>query len=127
MLGDTAIICTAAMCGAGDASINQMDAIFLSLPANLQASFQSAHDTLMSSYNTLANSYWDYVPFNTHCCTQQQMGQQADVLTCQMQTANGQSCLPAGPGSQSSGISITTMIVLGAVGYLALVYFAGRH
>lgn len=93
-------ICTTPMCTAGRASVEQMDSVYQANASNLQ-SFQSAHDAILSTFQ----SYWitidEWIPFNPECCAIQQLGAQADQLTMQMQQALGQNPVSAGPGSQS--------------------------
>ncbi len=126
MLGDSAV-CTSTMCDSGSASVTEMDSVYQSLPSDIQSRFQSAHDLIMAGYNANYSFYDSWIPFNPVCCTLQQIGQQADTLTNQMQVALGQVPSGSGPGTQSQGMSLQTMIVLAAVGYLAFVYLAGHH
>ena len=126
MLADSAV-CTTPMCDSGSASVSEMDNVYQSLPIDTQSRFQSAHDSIMASYNANYSFYDDWIPFNPVCCTLQQIGQQADTLTNQMQLALGQVPTAPGPGTQSQGMSLQSMIILGAVGYLAFVYLASHH
>lgn len=124
MLASGNYICTTPMCDAGEASVSQMDIVFRSLPAGLQNQFRSTHDNIMDNLASVASWYSDWIPFNPNCCTIQEIGQQADNLTHQMQVANGQ--VPSGPLSDPGGMSLTSMVVLGVLGFLALTHFANR-
>src|SRR5713101_1469054 len=101
-------ICTSTMCDSGKASIDEMDSVFQYLPASLQSRYQSAHDAILSAFQ--ANySWYDQVfgAFSSSCCTIQQLGQQADGLTAQMQAALGQVPVGVGgPGTQSQPVPI---------------------
>lgn len=108
-------ICTTPDCDTGQASILQMDGVFQSLPANLQYSFQSAHDSIMQAYNNTWYTGINWIPFNPSCCTIQDLGTQADALTVAMQTAMGQT--PVHPLTPQ-GMSMSGLIVLGIIGFL---------
>jgi hypothetical protein len=119
-------ICTSQQCVSGKASVDEMDAVYQSLPANLQARYQSSHDAIIRAFND-NYSWYDSVfgAFAPSCCTIQQIGQQADGLTAQMQSAIGQYPIGVvGPGTQSQptglltdllGGSNTALLVIGAL------------
>jgi hypothetical protein len=94
-------ICTTSMCSAGRASIEEMDAVYNSLESTLQPRFQSAHDSILSTYQQYWVSVDEWIPFNPECCAIQQLGYQADSLTSQMQQASGQVSSGPGPGTQA--------------------------
>lgn len=100
MLAQTPIIPTTGTCRTGQSSILQMDSVFQSLSSNLQAEFQSAHDTIMSSYNSTWFPGIDWIPWDPSCGIIGALGVQADGLTAQMQSAEGQ--IPVGVGGPAS-------------------------
>jgi hypothetical protein len=120
MLGDNTAVCTTPMCDSGSASVSQMDALYQQLGQPSQ--YQQAHDAIMASYNQSYSWYSDLIPFNPDCCTLQQIGQQADALSSQMSGGT----IGAGPSTQGQGMSLTTILVLGAALYLGMVYFASH-
>lgn len=120
-LGD--IVCTTPQCDAGAAAVNAMDSFYQSLDPGTQASYKQQHDSIMTAFNSAYSWYSSYIPFNPTCCTVQQIGQQADALLCTMQGGTG--CVPLASGS--GGMSLTSMIVIGAVAYLGFVYLASRR
>jgi hypothetical protein len=118
-LADSTAVCTTPMCDSGAASVAAMDSLFQSLGSPSQ--FQSQHDQIMGAFNQTYSWYSGLIPFNPNCCSVQQIGQQADALTVAMGGASN------GPATQAQGMSITSILLLVGVGYLALVYLAGRH
>jgi hypothetical protein len=124
-------ICTSVDCDSGKASIDEMDAVFQSLPINLQSRYQSAHDGIMAAFQK-NYSWYDQIfgAFSPSCCTIQQLGNQADGLTAQMQAALGQ--IPVGvggPGTQSQPIPFLSGLLGGSntslllIGGLIVAYF----
>jgi len=104
-------------CTTGQASITGMDAVFQSAPATIQAQFQSAHDDIMNRYNQSWYIGINWIPFNSACSTIQTIGQQADALTRQIQTAMGVTPTPTpNPG----GVDFQTVLIVAAVAYVAL-------
>ncbi len=124
MLGNCPFIATSSTCQTGEAAIAQMDSVFQSLPVDIQNNFQSAHDMIMASYNANHSFYTDWIPLNPDCVIICQIGEQADALTSQMQIAIGQ--VPASHVTPSQ-MSIQSMLILAAVGYLTFVYLAQHH
>ena len=132
MLKQVHTIPTAADCDAGQASVLEMDSVFQSLSSDLQAQYRGAHDAIMNAYN--GEWYWgiNWIPFNPQCGTMQELGNQADALTAQMQSAAGQVPVGVGgPATQASQSSIlsgliggqgTTLLIVGGlvVAYLVL-------
>jgi hypothetical protein len=115
---------TTSTCDSGQTSILEMDSVFQSLAPSLQVQFQSAHDEIMSRYNATWYPGIDWIPFNPACGTIYSLGIQADGLTAQMQSAEGQAPIGvSGPasGSQSPflagllGSGNTTVLVIGGL------------
>jgi hypothetical protein len=111
-------------CTLGANAVSQMDLVFQSAPPDIQTAFQSAHDTIMVSFNQNNAWYNTWIPFNPVCETICGIGQQAESLMNQIQVAMGQSPTPITSGS---GTNIVNIVILVGVGYLALVYMAGHH
>ncbi len=119
-------ICTTPMCDAGKASVDEMNAVFMQLGESAQSNFGSSVNAINSAFGNIYSWYSDWIPFNPDCCTMQALGAQADNLTNQMQQALGVVPTGAGPGSTGAGMSLTSMILLGVVGFLALSHVANR-
>jgi hypothetical protein len=103
---------TSGDCGPGADAVNQMDSVFQSAPAAVQANFQSAHDSIMSQFNSVYSWYSSWIPLNPDCETVCNLGVQAVALMNQIQAAMGQSPTPSTPGG---GINLTgsaTMIII---------------
>lgn len=118
-------------CDEGQASVLQMDAIYQSLSPDLQSMYKSSHDAIMASYNGTWYTGIDLIPFNPSCGTMCALGNQAEGLSAQMQSAAGQVPIGVGPSGQANQSSLlssllgtgnTTLLVVGAlvVGYLVL-------
>lgn len=122
MLGD--IVCTTPQCTDGEAQVTQMDSVFQNAPANIQAQFQSAHDAIMSSYNSVYGAFTNYIPFNPDCCTIGDLGTQAVALQNQMLVSMGQQGTQLQP---SAGLPLTTILLLAGAGYLLLTIWAKKH
>ena len=103
-LGQT--VCMTGDCAAGAASIRQMDSVYQSAGPDTQATFQSAHDGIMASFNQSYSWYSEWIPFNPGCCGILQLGAQADQLTVQIQRALGQTSItpPPPPDTSIAGI-----------------------
>jgi hypothetical protein len=130
MLGQSPIP-TSSTCTDAQTSILQMDSVFQSLSAEMQSRFQSAHDTIMASYQSQWSDTLTYIPFECALTSLYALGIQADGLTAQMQSAAGQ--VPVGVGGPASGshqsllpgllgTQSTAVLVIGVlvVGYLLL-------
>lgn len=122
MLGD--VVCTTPQCTTGEAQIQQMDSVFQSLSSDLQAQYQSAHDAIMSSYNSIYGITTNYIPFNPDCCTLADLGNQAVSLQNQMLSASGQQGTQLQP---SAGLPLGTLVILVGAGYLLLTVWAKKH
>jgi hypothetical protein len=121
---------TSSTCTDAQTSILQMDSVFQSLSYALQAQFQSAHDTIMTSYQSQWSSTLTYIPFECSLTSLYALGIQADGLTAQMQSAEGQTPIGVGgpaSGAQSSllpsllGGSNTALLIVGGLVVLYLV------
>jgi hypothetical protein len=134
MLRAAPLIPTAATCDEGQASVLQMDSVFQSLSADLQSHFQSAHDAIMASYNGTWYTGIDWIGFNPACGTMYNIGAQADALTVQMQTAEGQATISApGPSTGSADLSLLPSLLGGSntvlliVGGLVVLYLVVKR
>jgi hypothetical protein len=121
MLAGCPFIPTSVDCQNGLAAVQQMDSVFQSAPTDIQAQFQSAHDTIMSSYNQYS-WYSCLVEINNGAVCD--LGQQAATLMGQIQSAMGQSSTPGIPGGP--GTDYMSLIIIGAVLYLALPFLIAR-
>jgi hypothetical protein len=121
MLGD--VVCSTPQCTTGEAQVQEMDATFQGAPSNVQAQFQSAHDSIMTSFNQIYGMLTNYIPFNPDCCTIGDLGNQAQALQNQMLSAMGQSGTPLTP---SAGLPLGTLLILVGAGYLLLVTWAKK-
>src|ERR1700752_558454 len=92
---------TTATCTDAQTSILQMDSVFQSLSPDIQAKFQSAHDTIMQSYNAQWYDALTWIPLTCATTSLYALGVQADGLTAQMQSAAGQ--VPVGVGGPATG------------------------
>lgn len=119
-------ICTTPQCDAGGASVNEMDSVYQGLPINIQAQFQSAHDSIMSAFH----SYWigidRWIPFNPACCAIESLGKQADTLVCNMQLTVGQVQSCEGPSTQSAA-NWTSLLIAGGVLFAGFFFLEGRR
>lgn len=115
---------TSVDCTTGKALVDEMDAVYQSMPTNLQSSFQSAHDGIMSAFASTWYVGIDLIPFNPSCGAIAQLGQQAATLTTQMQTAMGQN--PATPPAIASEWSIGQIVAAVTVGYFAIVFLGAK-
>lgn len=118
------LICLESDCTNGEALVNEMDSTFQALPANLQLQFQSAHDSIMTSFNSYWVSIDKWIPFNPICCSILTLGQQANQLTIQMQQALGQTSVGVPTGSTFDLSSLLggsgTLLAFGVVAFLLL-------
>lgn len=105
--------------------IQAMDAQFRSAPPSIQASFQSAHDDIMSQFNDVYSWYVCDLPFGVGggSTLEAIATDQAQPLLQNMQRAMGQNPSPG----VSSASNWTTIIAVIGIGYLALVYLAGHQ
>lgn len=111
-------------CNLGATAVQQMDSVFQSAPASVQANFQSAHDSIMTAFNNVYSWYSSYIPFNPDCATICTIGTQAEQLMQSIQRAMGQNPTPSGT---SGGLDIMTLLLVIGAGYLGLVYLAGHR
>lgn len=123
-------IATSSTCTDAQTSILEMDSVYQSLPGNLQGQFQSAHDTIMGSYQSQWSDTLTYIPFECSLTSLYSLGVQADGLTAQMQSAMGQTPIGVpGPatGAQQPllsgllGSGNTTVLLVGGLVVLYLV------
>ena len=120
-LGD--LICTSAQCVTGADSVHAMDNYFQVLDPGTQASYKQQHDAIMAQFDAAYSWYSPYIPFNPGCCTVLTIGQAADALLCRME--GGVGCVS--PSSGDGSLSLSGMIVLAAVGFLAFTYLVNRR
>jgi hypothetical protein len=121
MMGD--LVCTTAECTTGANSVTAMDSYFQSLDPGSQATFKARRDAIMAQFNAAYSWYSPYIPFNPACCDVLTIGQAADGLLCQME--GGVGCVS--PSSGDGSMSLSTMIVLGAVAFLAIQYVINKR
>lgn len=115
------VVCTSAGCSQGRALVSQMWDTFNNLVAtypnfkadNFHASAQSIQDALDGAISW----YSDWIPFNSSCCTAQDIGAQAAALTNQMLQSVGAPALPAPPAATDWGSVIVFVGVVAAVIY----------
>ena len=111
---------TTATCTNAQTSILQMDSVYQSLPGNLQAQFQSAHDTIMGSYNQQWSWSLAYIPFECGLTSLYALGVQADGLIAQMQSAMGQTPVGVGGPSNSSTFNLSDLLGQGSSNILII-------
>jgi hypothetical protein len=123
MLAGCPFIPTSVDCQNGVTAVQQMDSVFQSAPASTQVRFQSAHDTIMQSFNSMYSWYtcWTEMSNGAIC----DLGQQATALMGQIQTMMGQEPTPGIPGGP--GTDYMTLLVIGVVVYLAMPLLLSRR
>lgn len=121
MMGD--LVCTTPQCVTGADSVHAMDDYFQALAPVDQAAFKARHDTILSQFNASYSFYSPYIPFNPACCDVLTIGRAADALLCEMSGASN--CVS--PSSGDGSMSLSTMIVLGAVAFLAIQYVINKR
>jgi hypothetical protein len=100
------LIPTSVTCQNGLQAVQEMDSVFSTAPAAVQARFQSAHDAIMTQYQSYS-WYTCYVElYNGEVCA---LGEQATALMNQMQSAMGQSGTPS---PSSSGFDLSSLVGL---------------
>lgn len=119
-------ICTTPQCDSGAASVQEMNAVFVQLSDPQKSPFQSSVDAINSSFQSVYSWYDSWIPFNSDCCTVGNLGTQADALTAQMQSVLGAIPVGPGPSTQSTGLSVPALVVLGVVGFLVVSHVANR-
>jgi hypothetical protein len=119
-LGACPLIPTSVTCQNGLQAVQEMDSVFSTAPAAIQARFQSAHDTIMSQYQSYS-WYTCYVElYNGEVCA---LGEQATALMNQIQSALGQSGTPSpssGGFDLSSLVGLPGLLIGGVVLFLVL-------
>jgi hypothetical protein len=95
-------------------AVTEMDSIFQGAPANVQARFQSAHDSIMAEYNSYSSITCYIELYNGAVCS---LGVQATQLANRIQSAMGQE---GTPDAGTTAWDPTTILVVVAVGYLAI-------
>ena len=117
-------ICTSAMCAQGKASVSEMRRVFNILSGNAsfnRAKFEPSVLSIEQAFEEQYNILSEWIPFNPACCAIKDLGNQADRLTVQMQTAAGAATTPGGPGSSQSGLNLDALLMLGALALGAVV------
>lgn len=118
------MVCTdSTVCTDAGSAISQMDSVFQGAPANIQAQFQSAHDSIMAWWSANSSWYDSWIPFNPQCCAEQTYGQQAWDLMTTMQQAMGQT---PNQGLQA-GMGLSTILIVGLVGFIAVSYLLPKR
>lgn len=114
------VIPTSVTCDQGMQAIREMDSVYSTAPANIQAQFQSAHDSIMSQYNSYGfYTCWVEV-YNGEVCA---LGVEATKLMNQIQSAMGQSPSPDSPTGSfdlSSLVGLPGLLIGGLVLFLVL-------
>jgi len=124
MLAGCPFIPTSVDCQNGVAAIQEMDSVFQGAPSDVQAQFQSAHDSIMTQYGQYS-WYSCYVEVNNGALCN--LGQQATSLMGQIQSAMGQT---PSPGIPSGGLDLSSLVGTPALligGLVLLVFLAGSH
>jgi hypothetical protein len=118
------IACTTPMCSDGRAMVAQMWAVFNYLTANYQnfqpAQWQTQCQAIQASFDEVASFYDTWFPFNPVCCTELDIGHQAEALSRQMSSSVGLPDIPVPP--PAAGTNWTTLLVVAGVITLAVVY-----
>jgi len=122
------VIPSSTMCTDADSCIQTMDSIFQSLSLDLQARFQASHDSILAAYNNTVSWYSKYIPFSPSCSSAYSIAQEADVLSNQMNIAQGGQavsglCCNAGaqnPLALPNLFSTGTLLAITAIAFLLL-------
>lgn len=109
------MICTAAMCAEGRASVVEMRNTFEQLPNNLQPRFKPSVQAVQDTFSNTVSIFSEYIPFNPVCCAAKDIGAQADGLTTQMLAAMHAAGITTGPGSTDPAFDLNALLMLGAL------------
>lgn len=120
------LVCTSTNYDAGVASVQMMDGVYQAAPDAIKQQFQSAHDSIMTTFNANYSWYGDWIPFGAGCQLMGNLGAQADQLTSQIQIAMGQSPTP---GKPSGGFDLSGLqgVLIPAVIGLVLIFVISRR
>ena len=117
------VVCTTAMCTDARAALAQMWYVFNYLTNNYQtfqpSQWQTQCQAIQASFDAVASFYDTWIPFNPTCCTERDIGLQAQALSSQMSASVG---LPDIPKPPATGTDWTTLLVVAGVITLAVVY-----
>jgi len=115
-------VCTTPMCKDGRAKVVQMEYTWSYLkdtePSFNADGFQPTVQSLRASLDSVDSWYADLIPFNTTCCTIDEIGSQAETLTNQMLASVGAISVP--PAPQPTDWS--TLLLIGGAVVLLIVY-----
>lgn len=116
-------VCTTPMCTDGRTAVVEMEHTFSYLKQNYptfnQEYFGPAVASIRASLDAVDSIYADWIPFNPTCCTIEEIGSQADLLTNQMLQSVGASGVPAPPPAGTDWFSIA---LLGGLALVAIAY-----
>jgi len=111
-----ATVCTTPLCKSGRAAVAKARWTWQYLKDNYPGfnagSFNPAIQSLEASLASVDSWYADFIPFNPVCCTIEDLGAQADILTNQMLGSVGAVNIPPPPAQTDW---VTLAVVAGAV------------
>lgn len=115
------VVCTSVMCEDGRRKVAQMWTAFNYLSENY-ASFDRNHflptcNTLQQSLDAIDSWYASWIPFNPVCCSIDDIGNQAIIITNQMMASVGAATVPEPPASTDWA---SVIVVAGVVVVLAI-------
>lgn len=116
-----ASVCTTPLCKSGRAAVAKAWYTWHYLQDNYQnfnaASYQPALQAIQASLDSVDSWYADLIPFNPVCCTIDDLGAQAEILTNQMLASVGAVNIPPPPPQTDW---LTVALVGGAILLLAV-------
>lgn len=116
-------VCTTPMCTDGRAAVVEMEYTFGYLKQNYPTFaaefFAPAVASTRASLDAVDSFYADWIPFNPTCCTIEEIGAGADVLTNQMLQSVGASAVPHPPAGGTDWLSVA---IIGGLALVAVAY-----
>jgi len=115
-------VCTTVLCKDGRAAVAKMwftwNYLRDTFPNFNAASFESTAHSIQSALDAVDSWYADLIPFNPTCCTIDDIGKQADLITNQMLVSVGAANIPEPPPLTDW----TSVILIGGTILLLVVY-----